>query len=54
MPTKQIETNNVNGSRLAEQGPHPAGVLGRGTLIIIMQILSLASEGSGLARRIRL
>ena len=34
--------------------PSPAGVLDRGTLVVIMQILSLATEESGLAKRIRL
>ena len=33
--------------------PHPAGILDRGTLVVIMRILSLVSEGSGLARRVR-
>ena len=34
--------------------PRLAGVLNRGTLVVvIMRILSLVSEGSGLARRIR-
>ena len=36
------------------EDPHPAGVLDRGTLVIIMQILSLVREESGLAKRIRL
>ena len=34
--------------------PHLAGVLDRGTLVVIMQILSLVREESGLAKRIRL
>ena len=34
--------------------PLPAGVLDRGTLVAIMQILSLVREESGLAKRIRL
>ena len=34
--------------------PRPAGVLDRGTLVVIMRILSLVREQSGLARRIRL
>ena len=33
--------------------PHLAGVLDRGTLVVIMQILSLVREESGLAKRIR-
>ena len=55
MPIKQIEINNINGCRLAEQGPSsgPAGVLDRETLVVIMQVLSLVSEGSGLAKIIR-
>ena len=32
--------------------PRPAGVLDRETMVVIMQILSLLSEGIGLARRI--
>ena len=34
--------------------PRLAGVLDRGTLVVIMQILSLVREKSGLAKRIRL
>ena len=34
--------------------PRPAGVLNRGTLVVIMQILSLVREESGLDKRIRL
>ena len=34
------------------KGPHPAGVLNRGTLVVIMRILSLVREESGLATRI--
>ena len=34
--------------------PRPAGVLDRGTLVIIMQILTLVRKESGLAKRIRL
>ena len=33
--------------------PYPAGVLNRGTLVIIMGILSLVKEEYGLAKRIR-
>ena len=33
--------------------PHPAGVLDRGTLVVIMRILSLVREESRLAKRIR-
>ena len=40
------------GPESQSKDPHPAGVLDRGTLVVIMQILSLASEGSGLAKRI--
>ena len=53
MSSKEIETNNMNGSRLAEQGPRPAGVLDRGTLVVIIRILSFVREESGLAKRIR-
>ena len=33
--------------------PHQAGVLDRGTMVVIMQILSLVREERGLAKRIR-
>ena len=33
--------------------PCPAGVLDRGTLVVIMRILSLVREESGLVKRIR-
>ena len=33
--------------------PRPTGVLDRGTLVVIMRILSLVREESGLAKRIR-
>ena len=53
MSSNEIETNNVNGSRLAAERPLSAGVLDRGTLVVIMRILSLVREESGLAKRIR-
>ena len=53
MSTKQIETNDVMGPDSQSKDPRPAGVLDKGTLIVIMRILSLVREGSGLARRIR-
>ena len=34
--------------------PHQAGVLNKGTLVVIMQIMSLVRKESGLARRIGL
>ena len=40
------------GPDLQTKGLRPAGVLDRGTLVVIMQILSLAREESGLAKRI--
>ena len=33
--------------------PRPAGLLDRGTLVIIMQIMSLVREESGLVKRTR-
>ena len=42
------------GHDLQSKDPRPAGVLDRGTLVVIMQILSLEGEESGLAKRIRL
>ena len=36
------------------EDPRPAGVLDRGALVVIMRILSLVKEESGLARKIRL
>ena len=53
MSSNEIETNDVNGSQLAEQGPRPAGVLDKGTLVVIMRLLSLVREESGLAKKIR-
>ena len=52
MSTNEMETNGVNGSSPAD--PRPAGVLDRGTLIVIMRILSLVRKESGLAKKIRL
>ena len=52
MSSNEIETNDVNRSELTEQGP--AGVLDRGTIVVIMRILSLVREESGLAKRTRL
>ena len=34
------------------KNPRPTGVFDRGTLVLIMQILSLGSDGSHLAKRI--
>ena len=42
------------GPNSQSKNPRPAGVLDRGTLLVIMQILSLVREESGLAKRIRL
>ena len=42
------------GPNLQSMDSRLAGVLNKGTLVVTMQILSLVSEGSGLARRIRL
>ena len=39
------------GPESQSKDPHPAGVLDRGTLVVIMQILSLVKEESGLAKR---
>ena len=41
------------GPNSLSKDPHPAGVLDRGTLVVIMQILSLLREESRLAKRIR-
>ena len=43
MSSNETETNN----------PRPAGVLDRGTLVVITRILSLLREESGLAKRKR-
>ena len=40
------------GPDLQSKDPHPRGVLGRETLVVIMRILSLVRKGSGLAKRI--
>ena len=39
---------------MPSKGSHPAGVLDGGTLVVIMQILSLVTEESRLGKRIRL
>ena len=54
MSSNEIETNDINGSQLAEQGPSLAGVLDRGALAVTMGILSLVREESGLVKIIRL
>ena len=41
------------GPDLQSKDPRPAGVLDRVTLVVVMQILSLVREESGLAKRIR-
>ena len=52
MSSNEIETNDVNGSKLTEEGPSPAGILDRRTIIVIIQILLLLIEESGIAKRI--
>ena len=42
------------GPHLQSKDPHLTGVFDRGILVVIMQVLSLVSKGSGLAKRIRL
>ena len=41
------------GPELQSKDPRPAGVFNRGTLVVIIRILSLVREESGLAKRIR-
>ena len=41
------------GPDLQSKDPRPAGVLDRGTFVVVMQILSLVREESGLVKRIR-
>ena len=41
------------GRDLQSKDPRLAGVLDRGTMVVIMQILSLVREESGIAKRIR-
>ena len=53
MSSNEIETDDVNGPNSQSKDPHPAGVLDMGTLVVIMQTLSLVREESGLAKRIR-
>ena len=48
MSVKQIETNDVNGFQLTEQGPRPAGVFDRDTLVVIMPFLLLVRVERGL------
>ena len=51
--TKQVEVNDVNRSWLAEQGLLSARCSRQGILVVIMRILSLVSEVSGLAGKRR-
>ena len=54
MSSNEIETNDVNRSPdLQTKDPRPAGVLDRETLVVIMRILLLVREESGLAKIIR-
>ena len=41
------------GSDSQRKDPRPAGVLDRGTFVVIMRTLSLVREESGLSKRIR-
>ena len=41
------------GPDIQSKDPRPASVLNRGTLVVIMQILSLVREESGLDKTIR-
>ena len=53
MSSSEIETNDVKGLDSQSKDPHPAGVLDMRILVVIMRILSLVREESGLAKRIR-
>ena len=55
MSSNEIETIDVNGSCAQSKDPHVAcaGILDRGTLVVILQILSLVRQESGLAKRVR-
>ena len=51
MSSNDIETNDVNESQ--SKGLHLTGVHDRGTLVVIIRILPLVREGTGLAKRMR-
>ena len=54
MSRNEIETNNVNGSQHVQQGPFSSMCSQQGNIgVIIMRILSLVREKSGLAKRTR-
>ena len=53
MFSNEIETNDVNGPRLAEQGPSSGRCSRQGTLVAIMRFLSLVREENGLVKRSR-
>ena len=54
MSSNEMETNDVNGFQLAEQGPSSSGCSQQGTLVVIMRSLSVVREESRLDKRIRL
>ena len=54
MSNKQIETNDVNESRLASKDSSLIGILNREKLVINNHILSLINEGIDPAKRIDL
>ena len=53
MSSNEIETNDVNGSLLAEQGTSSGRFSQKSNIGCHMRILSLGREESGLAKRIR-
>ena len=54
MSSNEIETKNLHGLDSQSKDPRLSGVLDRGSMVVIMRILSLVREETGLAKRIRL
>ena len=52
MSSNEIKINDVMSPDSQSKDPRSAGALDRGTLAVIMRILSLLREESGLAKRI--
>ena len=52
MSSNEIETKNLHGLDSQSKDPRLSGVLDRGSMVVIMRILSLVREETGLAKRI--
>ena len=53
MSSNETLMATLMGPDLQSNSPRPAGVFDRETLVVIMRILSLVREESGLAKRVR-